>query len=123
MAFWNELPLVGGLAGAIFGNPEQEAHQKALAQAAKKMMEYRPYAMDTRMNIMGNMAHAFEPMNNMMGQMYGQGAMMPIQQTIQNPFPQQMQEGMRNEAADAARKPQRFGSLKELRAAGKAAGK
>lgn len=98
MAWWNELPLVGGLAGSVFGNPESEAHQKALQQARQDMMRYRPDAMNARMNVMGNMSHAFSPINNMLGQMYGQGAMMPIQQTIQNPFPQQMQEGMMQQA-------------------------
>lgn len=112
MAFWNELPVVGGLAGAIFGNPEQEAHQKQMAAARQAMLAYRPEAMNSRMNAMGSMAHAFTPMNNLMGQMYGQQAQMPIQQTIQNPFSQQMQEGMMKQAFEPEAKiPDKLGQL------------
>lgn len=98
MAWWNELPLVGGLAGGIFGNPEEEAHQAALKKAQQDMMAYRPDAMNARMNAMGNMAHAFDPMNAMMGQMYGPQAQMNMQQTLQNPFPQGMQSQMADQA-------------------------
>lgn len=98
MAFWNELPVVGGLAGAIFGNPEQEAHQKQMAAARQAMMAYRPQAMQSRMNAMGNMSHAFTPMNNLMGQMYGSGSQMDFGKTLANPFSQQMQEGMMEQA-------------------------
>lgn len=113
MAFWNELPVVGGLAGAVFGNPEQEAQQRAMQQASQAMMRYRPDAMNARMNVMGNMSHAFNPMNNLMGQMYGQGAMMPIEQTIQNPFSKQMQEGMMQQAftPDVGKIPDKLGNL------------
>lgn len=98
MAWWNELPVFGGLAGAVFGNPEEEAHQDAMRKASQAMMAYRPDAMNTRMNAMGSMSHAFDPMNNMMGQMYGPQAQMNMQQTIQNPFPKAMQSNMVEQA-------------------------
>ncbi len=98
MAFWNELPIVGGLAGAIFGNPEEEAQQKAFADAHAALMKYRPQAMQARMNAMGSMQHAFDPMNNLMGQMYGPQAMQNMSQTMQNPFPQAMQDEMNGQA-------------------------
>lgn len=98
MAWWNELPVVGGLAGAVFGNPEQEAQQKAMRDASAAMMRYRPDAMNARMNAFGSMQHAFDPMNNLMGQMYGPQAQMNMQQTMQNPFPKAMQSSMVDQA-------------------------
>lgn len=98
MAWWNELPVVGGLAGAVFGNPEQDAQQKAMNDASAAMMRYRPDAMNARMNAMGSMQHAFDPMNHLMGQMYGPQAQMNMQQTLQNPFPQAMQSSMVDQA-------------------------
>lgn len=98
MAFWNELPLVGGLLGGIFGNPEEEAHQKALQQARQDMYKYRPEAMDARMNAMGTMSHAFEPVNNMMGQAYGPGAQQDWSQLIKNPFSDEAIARMRQQA-------------------------
>src|SRR6476620_2580335 len=98
MSWWNELPVVGGLAGAVFGNPEQEAQQKAMRDASAALMRYRPDAMNARMNAMGSMQHAFDPMNNLMGQMYGPQSQMNMQQTLQNPFPQAMQSSMVDQA-------------------------
>lgn len=95
MAFWNEIPLVGGLLGGIFGNPEQEAHEKALKRAQQEMFQYRPEALDARMNAMHSMAGAFGPANNMMGQMYGSGAQMDVGSMIQNPFSPEAQARMR----------------------------
>lgn len=98
MAWWNELPVVGGLAGAIFGNPEQEAQKKAMMDASAAMLRYRPDAMNARMNAFGSMQHAFDPMNNLMGQMYGSGAQQNFGQTLQNPFPKAMQSSMVDQA-------------------------
>lgn len=86
MSWYNELPLVGGVLGGIFGNPEEEAHQKALKRAQQDMYAYRPEVMGARMNAMGSMSHAFEPINNLMGQAYGPGAQMDWSKMIQNPF-------------------------------------
>ena len=107
MSWWNELPVVGGLAGGIFGNPEEEAHEAALQKARGEMLAYRPDAMNARMNAMGSMSHAFDPMNNMMGQMYGPQAQMDMNKTIQNPFPQAMQSNM----VEQAFKPQMSAGL------------
>lgn len=98
MSWWTELPVVGGLAGAIFGNPEQEAQQRAMQNASTAMMRYRPDAMNARMNAFGSMQHAFDPMNNLMGQMYGPAAQQNFGQTLQNPFPKAMQSNMIDQA-------------------------
>ncbi len=98
MAWWNTLPVVGGLAGSIFGNPEQEAQQKAMSDASAAMMRYRPDAMNAHMNAFGSMQHAFDPMNNLMGQMYGSGAQQNFGQTLANPFPKAMQSSMVDQA-------------------------
>lgn len=86
MAFFDELPVVGGVFGSIFGDPEEDAHQAAMKKAVQDMYKYRPEAMNARMTAMGNMSHAFNPMNNMMGQTYGPGAQMDMSKMIQNPF-------------------------------------
>lgn len=107
IAFWNEIPVVGGLLGGIFGNPEEDAHQKALKQARQDMYAYRPEAMQANMNVMGNMAHAFEPMNNMMGQAYGPQAQMDWSKMVQNPFSADAQSRMMQQAhPQPAQKPQ-----------------
>ena len=109
MAFWNELPVVGGLLGGIFGNPEEEAHQKALHKAQQEMYQYRPELMQVRMNTMGQMSHAFEPMNNLMAQAYGPQAQFDIQSMVKNPFSQDAQDRMYQQAHPPKAAPSRMG--------------
>lgn len=105
MTFWDStrkfgerLPVVGGLVQSIFGSPEEEAHQKMMQQAAQAYNQYRPQNIQTRMNAFQNMGNAFAPMNNVMGQLYGQGAQMDMSKLIQNPFPQSMLDQMDTQA-------------------------
>lgn len=92
-SFWNgvrgvgeRIPIVGGLVKGILGSPEEEAHQKMMQQAAQAYSQYRPQNIQTRMNAFQNMANAFTPMNNLMGQMYGAGAQQDMSKLVQNPF-------------------------------------
>jgi hypothetical protein len=105
IAWWNEIPVVGGLAGAIFGNPEEKAHEKALRDATQQMFAYRPELMDARMNVIGNMSHAFEPMNNIMGQAYGPQAQFNMQSMVKNPFTDDAQLRMRQMAHPTPKGP------------------
>lgn len=100
-SFVNSLPVVGGVFESIWGSPEQEAKQAAMEQAKQAMFAYRPMAMDTRMNAMQNSAAAFGPMQQLMGQMYGQGAQTDMSKLISNPFPDRMQDDMRQMAKPA----------------------
>lgn len=69
-----------------------------MMDASAAMMRYRPDAMNARMNAFGSMQHAFDPMNNLMGQMYGPAAQQNFGQTLQNPFPKAMQSSMVEQA-------------------------
>lgn len=62
------------------------------------MYKYRPELMQARMNAMGQMSHAFEPMNAMMGQAYGPQAQFDIQSMIKNPYSPEAIARMNQEA-------------------------
>ncbi len=110
----NSIPGVGGLTTAIFGDPKQEAKQKAMQRAAQQSNQYRAELLPSRLNAMSQMSGAFEPMNNMLGKMYGgfndpslqtqQGQMGPGPQMVdinamnQNP----MTQGMMNQISQNA---------------------
>lgn len=88
----NSLPIVGGLSSAIFGDPNQEDHQKQMEAAAQRIKQYRPMAMQGRMNAMNQGSLAFNPLNELMSQMYGPGARQDIQGMNKNPLPRQEQD-------------------------------
>lgn len=96
-SFAGNLPIVGGLAKSVFGDPAEEAHQKAMQQVAAAAAQRRPQMMESRMNAMRQMAPAFEPMNKMMAEMNGMGPdarMMDMNAMTQNPMTQGMQDQM-----------------------------
>lgn len=102
----NGLPFIGGTMKGIFGDPEQEAMQRAMAEAQEKMAMQRSNMMDARMNAMNQGALAFGPRNQMLGQMMGQrdpGAQaMDIGPMLQNPMPMNMQQDIRTAAFGSA---------------------
>jgi hypothetical protein len=62
--------LISGLLGG--GNSEaQAAQQKELAAARQSMQEYRPEAMQARINLFNNASTAYQPANNALETMYG----------------------------------------------------
>lgn len=104
--FLNGLPFVGGMFQGMFGDPEQEAMQRAMKEAQQKMERYRAQSMDSRMNAMNQGALAFGPRNNMLGQMMGQqGPAMDLGPMLQNPMSPQMQGDIRAAAFDPANPP------------------
>lgn len=97
--FINGLPLVGGITSNLWGDPSQEAVQKAYGQAQHEQALNRSDMMDARMNAMNQGAMAFGPRNQMLGQMMGQqGPAMDLGPMLQNPMPQQMQSRIRDAA-------------------------
>jgi type VI protein secretion system component VasK len=96
-SFAGNLPFVGGFSKALLGDPAEEAHQKAMQKVAAAAAQRRPEMMQSRMNAMGQMSQAFEPMNRMTAEMNGMGPdarMMDIQSMTQNPMSQGMQDQM-----------------------------
>lgn len=100
----NKLPFIGGFSESLFGSPEQEEMQRQMAAATQAYKQYRPQIMQAGMNAFGNQAHAFTPVNNLIGQMYGQQYQMPMDQIVQNPFPNQMRQGMYQDAFGGKKK-------------------
>jgi hypothetical protein len=100
--FGNSIPVAGGFLSSIWGDPDKEKHQRSIEQAGQQIAQYRPELMNSRMNSISQMAGAFEPMNQLMQQMYGggkpgagpTGGMMDIQSMINNPMTQGMQDQM-----------------------------
>jgi hypothetical protein len=102
--FVNSLPVVGGLMSSIWGDPGQEAHQKALQRAREEQLRQRAFDMDAQMNAMNQGAQAFGPRNQMLGQMMGQqGPAMDLQPMLQNPMSQAQQDSIRSAAFDGHR--------------------
>lgn len=97
--FINSLPGLGGVTTALWGDPSQEAVQKAFGQSREEMAKNRSDMMDARMNAMNQGAMAFGPRNQMLGQMMGQqGPLMDLGPMLQNPMPAQMQSRIREAA-------------------------
>lgn len=110
----NAIPVIGGLGTAIWGDPDQEAHEAAMKKMSAAAAQYRPELMNSRMQSISQMSQAFEPMNQMMQQVYGggkpgagpTGGFMDIQSMIQNPMSQGMQDQMYQNAFGRRAPPQ-----------------
>lgn len=99
--FINSMPLMGGITSNIWGDPNQEAHQRSFDEAQKLMAKQRAYMMDGRMNAMNQSALAFGPRNQMLGEMMGKGQgqnAMDLAPMLQNPMTQQHQTDIRQAA-------------------------
>jgi hypothetical protein len=65
---------MGGLISGILGGGESEAQaaqQKELAAARQAMQQYRPEAMQARINLFNNASSAYQGANNALETMYG----------------------------------------------------
>lgn len=66
---------MGGIVSGIFGGGEksdsQEAQLAAMRNSAKGLDQYRPEAMQARMNVMNQAAGAYQGANNALETMYG----------------------------------------------------
>lgn len=97
--FINGLPIVGGITSNLWGDPSQEAVQKAYGQAQEDQAKQRAYMMDARMNAMGLGMQAFGPRNEMLGQMMGkQGPLMDLNKMAINPMGSAQQQDIRTAA-------------------------
>ncbi len=101
----NGLPFIGGAFESVFGSPEEEEMQRQMAASVKAYQQYRPQIMQTGMNAFQNTGAAFAPVNNLIGQMYGQQYMPDMGKIVQNPFPDSMRSGMYQDAFGAAKQP------------------
>jgi hypothetical protein len=82
----HDFPVVGNLLGGLFGetSPEEDAHVKALKEAAAKYEAMKPYMSQGLMNSLGQQLSLTQPMNNMLGQMGGQP--FDYSKLLQNPI-------------------------------------
>jgi hypothetical protein len=99
--FINSLPIVGGITSNIWGDPSQEAVQKAFGQSREEQEKMRAYMMDARMNAMNQGALAFGPRNQMLGEMMGKGPgqnAMDLNPMLQNPMTMAQQNDIRTAA-------------------------
>lgn len=97
----NKIPIYGGVASAIWGDPSQEAHQESFQKARGMLDMNRADQMDSRMNAMNQGALAFGPRNQMLGEMMGKGPgqeLMNLDPMLQNPMTQGMQDRIRQQA-------------------------
>lgn len=104
----NKIPVYGGIASAVWGDPGQEDHQRAMAKAEEEKKKQRAYMMDARMNAMNQGALAFGPRNEMLGEMMGKGPgsmAMDMGPMLNNPMPQAMQNDIRQQAFGQAPPP------------------
>lgn len=65
---------MGGLISGILGGGNsgaQEAQMAELQKARQAIQQYRPEAMQARLNALSNISTAYQPMNNAMETMYG----------------------------------------------------
>lgn len=118
----NKIPIYGGIASAIWGDPGQEAHQKSLGQAKEEEEKMRAYMMDARMNAMNQGALAFGPRNQMLGEMMGKGKgqnAMDLQPMLQNPMTMAQQNDIRTTAFGPMPKPQMSQEEQAIRGMGK----
>lgn len=83
---FNALPIIGGIGESIWGSPEQEEAERTAAKIAAELEASRPERADQRMRAMNQSALAFQPMQQLMGGMYGPEAVMDIKGMTQNPL-------------------------------------
>jgi hypothetical protein len=77
----HNLPIVGGL----FENPNEQALLREYQQAADQYRAFAPVQGDARMNALGSQLAAYQPMNNMLGQMGGPQAQIPMDKVFADP--------------------------------------
>lgn len=80
------IPVLGPMATAIFGSPQEEALQKQIKAMQDAYTAYRPQVAQSRMNALGNQLSVYGPVNDMLGKMYGQGAQVDTSKLMQNPM-------------------------------------
>ena len=77
------IPVLGPL---LYGNPEQEAHEQQFRDLSQVYEQYRPEVFQARLQAMRQAMGAFQPYNQLLGQMYGPQFQTDMSQFWQNPF-------------------------------------
>lgn len=78
----HKLPLIGG----FIPDPAAEEKQRMLHQLAVAYQAQRPELAQTQTNALNQSLGAYKPSNDMIGQMYGQGAMADLNALGKNPM-------------------------------------
>ena len=87
----NDLPIVGPVGTAIFGDPREERLQREMRNASKAYEAYRPEMEAAHMRSLQQQLGAYQPLNSLIGAMGGEGAMIDMEALGQNPLhPPQM---------------------------------
>ena len=81
----NNLPIIGGMFEGAWGDPKKEKKLKEMRRVQAEIEKSRPIEMQTRLNAMRNASLAFNPMQKLMAQMYGGGAVPDIQGMVNAP--------------------------------------
>lgn len=84
-----DVPIIGGFLGPSSTETAGKQKMAGMADAAEDYAAYRKYAHQQRMNALGNLTALFSPVNNAMGQMYGQSAQFDMGALNKDPVPQQ----------------------------------
>lgn len=112
-SFGNALPIVGGTAKALWGDPAQEAQNAQMQNNIWQLQQARPEMINAHLNQMNATSNAFGPMNNLMAQMYGPGAQMDFSKLIQNPYSQSYMDQI-NQQGHQASKNLRLQQIKNM---------
>jgi hypothetical protein len=78
----HKIPLIGG----FFDDPAAEEKQRMLHQMAIAYQAQRPELAQSQTNALNQSLQAYAPSNEMLGKMYGQGAMADLGALGQNPM-------------------------------------
>ncbi len=84
----NATPIGGALNESILGSPDNERKNKTMRDIQASMIKARPQMNEARMNAFNNQSLAFEPMQRLLAQMYGQQAVPDMDKMTQNPLGQ-----------------------------------
>ena len=74
------------LTGSLWKNKQNEAHTKALADAARAYEEYRPLQGQNYQNSLNSQLSMYQPVQNALGKMYGPDAQTDYTQASQSPI-------------------------------------
>lgn len=84
-----DIPIIGGWLGESRADKAAKQKQNMMGEAAQDYASYRPIQTQQRMNALNNLSGLFAPVNNALGQMYGQGAMFDMGQLNKSPIIEQ----------------------------------
>lgn len=88
----NHIPLLGGLGSSIWGDPDQDRMQDALAASIAEAKRVQPLMHQRDLTQARQTMGAYAPVNDLIGQMYGPGAKIDLGALLADPNPPGMYE-------------------------------